>query len=59
MNIADFWWLVVVACLTWYSTITVYVSIRGLRDIKNMLARLRALQDEANEDGPARSTDNR
>ena len=59
MNIADFWWLVVVACLVWYSTITVYVSIRGLFDIKNMLARLRALQDEANEDGAAQSTENR
>jgi len=53
MNMPNFWWLVVVTCLVWYSTITVYVSIRGLRDIKNMLARLRALQDDTDEAGPA------
>ena len=47
---ADFWWLVMVACLVWYSTITVYVSIRGAWDIKNMLARLQALKDERHED---------
>ena len=49
---ANFWWWLTMACLVWYSTITVYVSIRGLFDIKNMLARLRALQDEAKDDGP-------
>ena len=47
---ADFWWLVTVACLVWYSTITVYVSIRGAWDIKNMLARLQALKTERQED---------
>jgi hypothetical protein len=47
---ADFWWLLTVACLAWYSTITVYVSIRGARDIKNMLARLQALKTDHQED---------
>jgi len=28
------------ACVVWYSTITVYVAIKGASDIKNMLARL-------------------
>jgi hypothetical protein len=28
------------ACVIWYSTITVYVAIKGARDIKQMLARL-------------------
>ena len=28
------------ACVIWYSTITVYVAIKGAGDIKNMLARL-------------------
>jgi hypothetical protein len=28
------------ACVIWYSTITVYVAIKGASDIKNMLARL-------------------
>ena len=28
------------ACVIWYSTITVYVAIKGASDIRNMLARL-------------------
>ena len=24
-----FWWLLTMACVVWYSTITVYVAIRG------------------------------
>lgn len=28
------------ACVVWYSTITVYVAIRGAFDIKDMLRRL-------------------
>jgi hypothetical protein len=28
------------ACVVWYSTITVYVAIKGAGDIRNMLARL-------------------
>jgi hypothetical protein len=35
-----FWWLLAMACVTWYSTITVYVAIRGVVDIKQMLQRL-------------------
>jgi len=35
-----FWWALTTACVIWYSTITVYVAIKGARDIKNMLARL-------------------
>jgi hypothetical protein len=30
------------ACVLWYSTVTVYVAIKGASDIKNMLARLGA-----------------
>jgi hypothetical protein len=37
-----FWWLLSAACVTWYSTITVYVAIKGAKDIKQMLARLDA-----------------
>ena len=37
-----FWWALTVACVVWYSTITVYVAIKGAKDIKNMLARLDA-----------------
>ena len=35
-----FWWLLTMACVVWYSTITVYVAIKGAADIKEMLARL-------------------
>jgi hypothetical protein len=40
-----FWWILVVACLIWYSTITVYVAIRGVKDIRGMLERLARGQD--------------
>lgn len=43
-----FWGLVTLAVLVWYSTITIYVGIRGVIDIKNMLANLRKNHDEAN-----------
>jgi hypothetical protein len=32
------------ACIVWYSTVTVYVAIKGVTDIKNMLARLGKLE---------------
>jgi hypothetical protein len=35
-----FWWLLTMACIVWYSTITIYVSVRGVADIRHMLARL-------------------
>jgi hypothetical protein len=36
-----FWLLLTVLCMVWYSTITVYVAIRGSIDIKQMLKRLK------------------
>ena len=41
-----FWWAMTMACVIWYSTITVYVAIKGASDIKNMLARLGAEQEK-------------
>lgn len=35
-----FWWLLTMACIVWYSTITVYVSVKGVADIRHMLTRL-------------------
>ena len=35
-----FWGALTIACVIWYSTITVYVAIKGAGDIRNMLARL-------------------
>jgi hypothetical protein len=42
MNLANhpIWWLLSVACLVWYSTITIYVAIKGAADIKEMLGKL-------------------
>ena len=35
-----FWWLLSMACILWYLTITGYVAIKGAYDIKNMLKNL-------------------
>jgi hypothetical protein len=42
------WWLLTMACVVWYSTVTVYVAIKGAVDIKHMFARL----DNASKDSP-------
>lgn len=42
MNGHWFWYLLTLACVIWYSTITVYVAIKGVVDIKNMLKQLSA-----------------
>jgi hypothetical protein len=34
------WWLLTLTCVAWYCTITVYVTIRGAADIRQMLTRL-------------------
>ncbi len=43
-----FWWLLTAAVLVWYSTVTIYVAIRGAMDIRGMLNRLKAW-DEGEE----------
>ena len=35
-----FWGLLMLAVLVWYSTITIYVAVRGSFDIRDMLRRL-------------------
>ena len=40
------WWLLTMACVVWYSTITVYVAIRGAIDIKEMFKRLAGGREE-------------
>lgn len=35
-----YWQATMLLCMIWYSTVTIYVGIRGFKDIKNMLARL-------------------
>jgi hypothetical protein len=45
-----FWWLLTMACVIWYLTITIYVAIKGAADIKQMLKRLSENQLAANDD---------
>ncbi len=42
-----FWWALTMVCVIWYSTITVYVAIKGANDIKQMLARLGTVKEDA------------
>lgn len=44
-----FWYLLTAACMAWYSTITIYVAIRGGFDIKEMLAKLAESGDEESQ----------
>lgn len=34
------WWLTTAAVVVWYSTVTVYVAVRGAYDVRGMLKRL-------------------
>jgi hypothetical protein len=43
------WWLLTMACVVWYCTITVYVAIRGTADIRAMLTRLRDQPESGRE----------
>lgn len=36
-----FWHILIWACVIWYSTTTIYVAVRGVFDIRSMLARLK------------------
>ena len=40
-----FWGLLMIACIVWYSTVTIYVAVKGVSDIKQMLARLSAINE--------------
>jgi hypothetical protein len=42
------WFWPVWAVVLWYSTITIYVSVKGVLDIRHMLANLQKNHDEAN-----------
>lgn len=41
-----FWLVLTIACVVWYSTITLYVAFKGAFDIRGMLARLAATNEE-------------
>jgi hypothetical protein len=43
MNAGEtFWWLLTMAAVGWYVTVTLYVGVRGALDIRQMLRRLEA-----------------
>ena len=42
-----FWFLLTIAALVWYSTVTVYVAVQGVRDIRTMFRRLSSSQSKA------------
>lgn len=44
------WYALTGACVIWYSTITVYVAVKGVLDIQSMLRRLR--EEQGRNAGP-------
>lgn len=40
MTAQGFWFVMMVACMGWYSVITLYVAIKGAGDIRTMLEKL-------------------
>jgi len=51
-----FWATTTLVCLAWYSTVTVYVAIRGAADIRTMLRRLSEGKSRSQEP-PAQARD--
>jgi len=43
------WILLTAAVILWYSTVTIYVAVRGIKDIRGMLQRL-GRQREPNQE---------
>ncbi|MGB8952035.1 MAG: hypothetical protein WCC06_05135 [Candidatus Aminicenantales bacterium] len=40
MNGQWFWLVITAFCVLWYSTVTLYVAYKGIKDIREMLRRL-------------------
>ena len=45
-----FWWLLTATAVIWYLTITIYVSIRGLVDIRDMLRDITTRQTKSRDE---------
>lgn len=45
-----FWLLLTVTAIGWYIFVTIYVSFKGVTDIKEMLQRLAGKQDSDKQD---------
>ena len=50
-----FWTAIAIGCMLWYSTVTLYIAVRGVLDIQSMLAHLKKEQD--NETAESRPID--
>lgn len=44
-----FWGILMLAVLAWYSTVTIYVAVRGVVDIKQMLRKLKETNSASGE----------
>jgi len=44
-----FWWLVTLAVMLWYSTVTIYVAVKGTLDIRQMLQRFKKAEKETDK----------
>ncbi|HOZ44974.1 MAG TPA: hypothetical protein PLO37_04990 [Candidatus Hydrogenedentes bacterium] len=44
------WMALTAACVIWYSSVTIYVAIRGAMDIKSMLQRLAKGSEDVRQD---------
>ncbi|MEZ6073016.1 MAG: hypothetical protein R3C10_22815 [Pirellulales bacterium] len=44
-----FWFGLTAACVTWYSLVTLYVAVKGARDIRVMLGRLGRARSQESE----------
>lgn len=49
-----FWGILMLAVLVWYSTVTVYVAVRGAMDIKHMLRKLKSAGGATEDTKPPR-----
>ncbi len=45
-----FWGLLTLAVIVWYSTVTIYVGVRGAADIRYMLRNLKKNHEEPGAD---------
>ena len=46
-----FWFLLTLAALLWYGSVTIYVSFKGAADIRGMLQRLKERSSTDSKDG--------
>ncbi len=51
MKLETFWFVLTVACLVWYATISLYVAVRAVWDIRRMLRRLGSVRDDESDGG--------